>query len=381
LSNLFGLPEKPKVHLARNIVPSETFGNEDIEVVREITNESNNYLLNVEITEDIPSQVEFEKGTASLHVSIGPFETVELPYDFQSPQRGHYDIGPLTVKVKDPFGLYMFEKKLAEDTVTVIPRPDKMRGVNIRPRHVGAWPGNIQSRSRGLGSEFYNMRQYLSGDDPKRINWKASARLNKLIINETEAEKVTEIMVVLDSDTALFPTNTENEFERRVVATASLVRFFLRQGNRVGLVLQGHERGSVPAGFGKRHERRILYLLSLARPGKSMISTSYVVNLLARRMLPLKSQIVILSPLLDPEIVNGIQELAAAGYSLLIISPIPEPPPIFESKSEEIAYRIIMIERSNTLLALEKTSTIVEWHTNLPLSVSLSKLKPRRIVN
>src|SRR5260370_10723852 len=102
------------------------------------------------------------------------------------------------------------------------------------------------------------MREYVPGDDPKRINWKASARYNELIVNETEAERVTDVMIVLDTDVTFLGTTESELFEREVRAAASLTRLLLRQGNRVGLVLQGGERGSRPAGFGKTHERRRL---------------------------------------------------------------------------------------------------------------------------
>jgi len=230
----------------------------------------------------------------------------------------------------------------------------------------------------GLGTEFYSMREYIPGDDPKRINWKASARYNHLIVNETEAERVTDVMVVLDTDVSLFGP-TENElFERGVQAAASLTRLLLSQGNRVGLVLQGGERGSIPASFGKRHERRILYLLAAAKPGRATVSTSYVMNLLAPRMLPSRSQIVIISPLLDPEIKEGVKQLTIAGYSLLVLSPSPTPLTSFQDRTEEIAFKFVMLERSINLLALERSSTVIDWPIGVPLSVLMSRVRNTR---
>jgi uncharacterized protein (DUF58 family) len=159
-----------------------------------------------------------------------------------------------------------------------------------------------------------------------------------------------------------------------------MASLLLRQGNRVGLVLQGGERGSTPAGFGKRHERRILYLLAAARPGRATVSTSYVMNLLARRMLPSRAQILIISPLLDPEIREGVRQLTVAGYSMLILSPSPTLPSSFEHKTDEIAFKMIMLERSITLLALERSSTVVDWPRGLPLSTLMSKVRRPRLL-
>src|SRR5207245_2889964 len=190
--------------------------------------------------------------------------------------RANYEIGPLIARVRDHVGFYLTEKKLASETLSVMPRPERLRGVQLRPRHVGPWPGVIPSKALGLGTEFYSMRKYIPGDDPKRINWKASARYNELIVNEPEAERVTDVM-----------------------------------------------------------------------------------NLLARRMLPSRSQIVIITPLLDPELREGVKQLTIAGYSMLILSPSPTPPTSVRDQTEEIAFKFIMLERSISLLALERSSTVV----------------------
>jgi uncharacterized protein (DUF58 family) len=377
-SNVWGLPEKIDMRLERKIAPDETFGDEDIRVESCIRNLTGTTLGNLEIHEILDRRIIPEKGTSHSPASIGPFQELRIILEFPSPPRANYEIGPLIVRVRDPFGFYLTEKKLRSETLSVMPRPERLRGVQLRPRHVGPWPGVIPSKALGLGTEFYSMREYIPGDDPKRINWKASARYNELIVNETEAERVTDVMVVLDTNISFFGQTELELFERGVQAAASLARLFLSQGNRVGLVLQGGERGSIPAGFGKRHERRILYLLAAAKPGRATVSTSYVMNLLARRMLPSRSQIVIISPLLDPEMKEGVRQLTIAGYSVLVLSPSPTPPTSFHDQTEEIAFKFVMLERSISLLAIEKSSTVVDWPSGVLLSVLMSKVRSTR---
>ncbi len=379
-SNIWGLPEKIDLSLDRDIVPEETFGDEDIRVGSRIRNHTSATLGNIEIHEVLDHRIVPEKGTSHSPASIGPSEELRHLLEFPSPPRANYEIGPLIVRVRDPFGFYLSEKKLGPQTISVMPRPERLRGVQLRPRHVGPWPGVIPSKVLGLGTEFYSMREYIPGDDPKRINWKASARYNELIVNETEAERVTDVMIVLDTDVTFFGPAENELFERGIQAAASLASLLLRQGNRVGLVLQGGERGSIPAGFGKRHERRMLHLLAAAKPGRATVSTSYVMNLLARRMLPSRSQIVIISPLLDPEIREGVRQLGVAGYSTLVLSPSPTPPASFQEQTKEIAFRFVMLERSINLLALERSSTVVDWLYGVPLSVLMSKVRRTRRV-
>jgi len=382
LSNVWGLPDKVDFKLDRKIIPDETFGDEDILVELRIRNLTRAAIGNLEIHEVLDDRIIPEKGTNITPASIGANDEAQVLFEFPSPPRANYQIGPMIVRARDPFGFYLTEKKLGAESLSVMPRPERIRGVQLRPRHVGPWPGVIPSRVLGIGTEFYSLREYVPGDDPKRINWKASARYNQLIINETEAERVTDIMIVLDTDVTFFGPTESELFERGVQAAASMASLLLKQGNRVGLVLQGGERGSIPAGFGKRHERRILYLLAAARPGRATVSTSYVMNLLARRMLPSRAQIVIISPLLDPEIKEGVRKLSAAGYSMLVLSPSPTLPSSFEQKTEEIAFKIIMLERSITLLELGRSSTVVDWPIGVPLSALMSKVRgPRSLVS
>jgi len=382
LSNVWGLPDKVDFKLDRKIIPDETFGDEDILVELRIRNLTRAAIGNLEIHEVLDDRIIPEKGTNITPASIGANDEAQVLFEFPSPPRANYQIGPMIVRARDPFGFYLTEKKLGAESLSVMPRPERIRGAQLRPRHVGPWPGVIPSRVLGIGTEFYSLREYVPGDDPKRINWKASARYNQLITNETEAERVTDIMIVLDTDVTFFGPTESELFERGVQAAASMASLLLKQGNRVGLVLQGGERGSIPAGFGKRHERRILYLLATARPGRATVSTSYVMNLLARRMLLSRAQIVIISPLLDPEIKEGVRKLSAAGYSMLVLSPSPTLPSSFEQKTEEIAFKIIMLERSISLLELGRSSTVVDWPIGVPLSALMSKVRgPRSLVS
>ena len=378
LANFWGLPEKVELVANHQIVPSDSFGDEDISVRITVSNKAGDQLGNVEVNERLPSEINVESGASRVLTQLGAREHVDLVLEFHSPIRGHYRIGPLVARVQDPFGFYLVEAKSEAEVLSIMPRPERIRGAELRPRHLGPWPGLIPARTLGPGTEFYSMRDYVAGDDPKRINWKASAKHAHLIVNEMEAERVTDVMIVLDTDVSFYETSEAELFERGVRAAASMASVLLRQGNRVGMILQGEERGIVSPSFGKRHERNILFLLAAAKPGRAALSTSYVITLLAHLMLPAKAQIVIISPLLDATIVDGIRQLAASGYSILVLSPSPTAPNRFESDEEEIAYRMLMLERSNTRLALEQVCAVTEWPAGVSLSTVLSEVKLQR---
>jgi len=378
LANFWGLPEKIELVINHQITPTDSFGDENVSVQITVSNRTGDQLGNVEVNEHLPVEAKLESGASRVLTRLGGGEKIELVLEFPSPIRGHYWVGPLVARVQDPFGFYLVEKRSEVEVLSIMPRPEPIRGAMLRPRHLGPWPGTIPARTLGPGTEFYSMRDYVSGDDPKRVNWKTSAKHARLIVNEMEAERVTDVMIVLDTDVSFYETAEAELFERGVRAAASMASLLLRQGNRVGMILQGEERGVVSPRFGKRHERNILFLLAAAKPGRALLSTSYVVTLLARLLLPAKAQLVIISPLLDTGIVSGVRQLASSGYSILVLSPSPRAPTTFESEQEEIAYRMLMLERSNMLLALEKICTVTQWPASVPLSTVLSEVRPPR---
>ncbi len=378
LTNAWGYPEKVDLALERRVIPAESFGDEDIRVEARVRNNGREQLSNVEIYEALSEKLRPHKGTSRVHALVMQGEGVELFLEFPNPGRGHHLVGPLTVRVRDVFGLYLTEKRLAAEVLPVMPRPERVRGTELRPRHVGPWSGMVPARTSGPGTEFYSLRGYVPGDDLKRINWKASARTNKLIVNETEAERVTDVMVVLDTDVAFLEASEQDLFERSVRAAASVTSLLLRQGNRVGLILQGEERGLVPPAFGKKQERRILHMLAAAKPGSSLISTSYVITLLARLMLPARGQLVIISPLLESGISEGVRQLIVAGYSVVVLSPLPIEPTGFRSDAERLALRITQLERANVLLSIERLCTLIQWPAGVPLSRKLQEVKRLR---
>ncbi len=379
-ANFWGLPEKVRIDLDHQVSPSDSFGDEDITVQIGLSNKTGTALGNVEIEEQVPDGINIETGVRHILTRLDANEEAALCIGFHCPIRGRYLFGPMTVRIRDPFGFYLIEYQSGIEVLAVMPRPERIRGAELRPRHLGAWPGTIHARIRGPGTEFFSMRDYVSGDDPKRINWKALAKHRRLIVNEMEAERVTDVMVVLDTDVSFYEREEEELFERGVRAAGSMASLLLKQGNRVGMILQGTERGVMPPDFGKRHERRILYLLAAAKPGRASLSTSYVMGLLAHLMLPAMAQVVIVSPLLDTSLVEGIRGLGARGYSVLVVSPSPRAPIHFKSEQEEIAYRVLMLERSNTILALEKVSIVIQWPFGVPLSMVLKDVKRPRLL-
>jgi len=142
-------------------------------------------------------------------------------YRVPTERRGVLTIGPLLAVRGDVLGLARSVSCVAGvDELLVAPRAFELRmpelGQGILGRHLLA-----QSVRLGPG-EFHSLREYVPGDEPRTIHWRASARSDELKVRQHSAEGLRRCTVVLDQQV---PPGDEHDeaFERAVVAAASLV--------------------------------------------------------------------------------------------------------------------------------------------------------------
>ena len=96
--------------------------------------------------------------------------------------------------------------------------------------------GLQRSKQKGLGSEFYGMRKYVFGDQFRLIDWKASARTQKLIVKEFESERDVSVMILVDSSSTMAGGAIENtKFEYAIRACMLLTKVALTRRDRVGV--------------------------------------------------------------------------------------------------------------------------------------------------
>ncbi|RLF05420.1 MAG: hypothetical protein DRK00_04520, partial [Thermoprotei archaeon] len=130
----------------------------------------------------------------------------------------------------------------------------------------------------------------------------------------------------------------------------------------------------VKPGFGRRQLLRILYCLAELRMGEQL-PLSYVLRTLTHFLLKPHAQVILISPVLDRDIVSAIREVAVE-YEVLVIS--PNPFASLEKGRLLTAYRLIELEREILLTALSKTCRIIDWDLRAPLTPLLKRAKVMR---
>ncbi|MDQ1705009.1 MAG: hypothetical protein QOF18_1375, partial [Frankiaceae bacterium] len=115
-----------------------------------------------------------------------PQRAVNVDYTVRSQLRGRYRIGPLTVRLTDPFGLCELTRSFSSAdllvvTPQVVPLPDVRLG--------GDWAGAGESRARSVatsGEDDAATREYRRGDDLRRVHWRSTARTGELMVRREE---------------------------------------------------------------------------------------------------------------------------------------------------------------------------------------------------
>lgn len=109
-------------------------------------------------------------------------------------------------------------------------------------------PGQRRSRRRGEGMEFESLREYRAGDEPTRIDWKATARSKRVVSRQYTVEKDHDLILAIDSG-RLMGARFDGiaKFEHALSAALTLAQQALLVGDRVGLMgFDAQVRGFVP---------------------------------------------------------------------------------------------------------------------------------------
>ena len=192
----------------------------------------------VDLTEPVGTS-----NTAHMTVaSLRPGEQVTAGYRVPALRRGVLTVGPTLLERRDLLGLASdLRIAAAESEVTVAPQTFDLQmpslGNGVLGRHLLAIAQRI-----GPG-EFHSLRDYVTGDEPRSIHWRASARSEELKVRQHEAQGVRRCVVVLDRDGDAYPAPVNDAaadvFERAIVAAGSLVLSADRDGLTTRFVTGG----------------------------------------------------------------------------------------------------------------------------------------------
>ena len=240
-------------------------------------------------------------------------------YGLRCTRRGVYEIGPLVAVASDPLGLAERETVVAEpfellvhpriELVSDRPLTRQFEDPPIRPPVSKPWPS---------GLEFYGMREYVRGDDLRRIVWRASARTGKIMVREAEQGITDHITIILDTDRGTHSKDGENlseSFETGVRVAASLAVRHLREGYQIKVETNGgpltrHLRGAAS-------QLHMLDSLTKVELDREPLSKS-IMRLLSSGQRDAHN--ILITPFLGPHEAAQLRMLLNTGVSVLVVA-------------------------------------------------------------
>jgi uncharacterized protein (DUF58 family) len=168
---------------------------------------------------------------------LGAHQASSVAYTVRADVRGRYPVGPLVIRLTDPFGLCELTRSFPSvDRLTVIPQVVALPAVRL----AGEYAGTGDSRARSVavhGEDDAATREYRRGDDLRRVHWRSTARTGELMVRREEQPWESRATIVLDTRLAAHrgegPTAS---FEWAVSAAASIALHLRHAGYKLRLV-------------------------------------------------------------------------------------------------------------------------------------------------
>ncbi len=214
-------------------------------------------------------------------LSLGPGERRLLDYRIRGMNRGSYRIGPISVRYSDPLGFFPVSATVpAEIRLIVYP---SILPVRV-PMNAGLPAGTITAANRIYEdpTRYRSVREYVPGDEMRRINWKVSARTGRLHSNEWLPTINFPVMVLLNLTADDYELRQRyHHMERTIDAAASLVHHLAVRGQSIGLgstgTLKADEQAVmpwIPIAAGPQRAVSVLQTLAQLQPNEQPVATA-----------------------------------------------------------------------------------------------------------
>lgn len=259
LLDLLLSPSKNQIQLKR-IFPDEMERGITYSIRIEISNTSN-YPIKFRLFDGIPPSF---KSPFPFHGTVPKYAAIDTAYETEARLRGKYEISKLYFRYTSRLGLW--EKQVTAklpETVKVIPDLTETKNFLENAQAFLLYEGlKIRRQQSGIG-DFAKIRSYVVGDDPRKINWRQSAKLRELMTNEYEPEHGKYITILIDCGRMMGAELTKgNRLDKSLEASITVAAAALQKGDYVSVLAFSREvKVFVPPGKGMQHLLTILHAI------------------------------------------------------------------------------------------------------------------------
>lgn len=318
------------------------------------------------------SPVTFAASARSLEATVPARSAVTLRYRLHPPERGDHLFGDIVLLWRGLLDLTIRDARIpAAATAKVYPSVRSLARFDLALRRAPVVEGGQSSeRRRGMGTEFESLKEYGPDDEFRRIDWKATARRQKLVARQFESERNQTVMLCLDVSRPMGArAGGGTLLDAAVEAALLLAHAVTRRGDRVGLAaFSDRVIHFLPPRSGRAQFRAVLDAIYnlLPEPGEPDYAELFR-HLATRRMK--RALVVTLTDLDDA----AAPERVARGASCILGRHLPllvsvEDPALraaadaAPASKDDLAHRTVARElierRDGTLLALSRAGFV-----------------------
>ncbi len=270
------------------------------------------FWLEVEEESDLPGH------HAEHVVSLGGRARRQWRVDTPCRRRGLFTLGPVHVRVGDPFDLFHRERIFGGPRqLLVYPLALELPRYSVPPANLPG-EGRFRRRTHYVTPNASGLREYAPGDSVNRIHWPSTLRTGRMQVKTFELDPASQLWIVLDlnrSDHA--GEGDEATVEYAVTAAASIARLFLAQNRSVGMMMFADRFRLIESDRGNQQLTRMLEDLALAQPvGDVPIST-----LLAQQSprWGRHTTVIVITPASERRARDGIRALTQRGVQVAAV--------------------------------------------------------------
>jgi len=350
VSERWGRDSLHRVRYRRYLGKSQLSYGEETSLVVEITNAKLLPLAWIRALDAFPlglsvstSEIQYtqtsDTGLLLTLVSLRWFERVRHTHRVKGVHRGRFAIGPVQLSSADIFGFSKsFRTDSTVDYLTVYPKIVPVEALTYPAgRPVGEWLGRRRVIEDPL--RFSAVREYRSGDNPRYIHWRASARTGDLQTKTFEPSETVSLMLAVDVETSPQAyTYVPELLELVLSAAASIAVDALQERYMVGMFmnaigLRGESWVQVSPG---RHERQASDLLSAMAMVDAFRGAPFLEMLRAMRVnMPYGASVVAITTDPSEETYEALSLIQEAGHPVLLLT-VGDMPPVVPERLDSI---------------------------------------------
>lgn len=389
-------PEAPTVELSRSVSDDEPASEEAVTVTLTVRNTGDTWLPDVRVVDGVPARLPVIAGTPRVATSLRPGGSTTIEYTVEA-RPGNHRFDPATIIVRNVAG--SAERSTDVATSTVIDCFSQLSDVPVRD-HTSAHPGPVPTTGDGRGIEFHRTREYQPGDPLDRIDWRQYARSGELTTIEFRPERAASVVIGIDVGTATAPSSplahpvTSDGLAKARAVANRMATSLTNRGHAVGLASLGHGQVFIPPTTGPDHLQQLHHAIdtdpafgaSAPSSGRAGADTDTGADVprssgaavdrqatgdAARadggrlasihHRLRKQDQLLVISPLLDDQIVRTLLTVDGAEDRLLVLVPSVE-------RTDGPGGRLVSLVRAVRIRTLQAAGIhVVDWETESSL--------------